>query len=139
MNCNVRHSIILVGMLGTLTTSGCEIPQADVGQPLPPALAGHIAQKRQGLTTPVRGKVASFTYGHTLSIGSGSGCTFLLEAYPTRLFSVLVDSTDFQGAAAEGMCRMALDSLKEGSEVTVAAWGDDGATRDEVAIVTMTR
>lgn len=139
MNRTVRLPILVSGMLGTLMTSGCEVPQVDSGQPLPPALAGNIAQTRQGLTTPVKGKVATFTYGHTVPIAPYSGCMFVLDTYPTRLFSALIDSTSFQGAANDGICRMALDSMKEGVEVTVLAWGDDGATRDEVASLTVTR
>lgn len=141
MNRTVRLPIILFGMLGTLISSGCEIPQADAGQPPPPAQAGNIAQKRQGLTTPVKGKVSSFSYMHNLPIAFGfdSGCQFRLDTYPTRLFLVPVDSTSSFEAAADGMCRMALDSLKGGPEVAVVTWGDDLMPTDEVASVTMTR
>ncbi len=141
MNRTIRLPIILFGMLGTLLTSGCEIPQADAGQtPPPPAQAGNIAPKRQGLTAPVKGKVASFTYGHNVpvAVGSNSGCKFLLDTCPTRLFLVSIDSTNSQEAAADGMCRMALDSLKGGTEIAVIAY-DDAFMTDEVVSVTMTR
>lgn len=141
MNRTVRLSIILFGMLGALITSGCEIPQADAGQPPSPAQPGNIAQKRQGLTTPAKGKVATFSYTHDLPIAFGfnSGCQFRLDSYPTRLFLVAIDSTSSFGGTADGMCRMALDSLKGGSEVAVVTWGDDITPSDEVASMTMTR
>lgn len=141
MNRTAQLPIILCGMLCTLITSGCEVPQADAGQPPPPAQAGNIAQKRQGLTMPIKRKVATFSYSHELAVhvGSGSGCQFLLDGYPTRLFRVAVDPTTSFGTAADGMCRMALDSLKAGSEVAVVTWGDDITPTDDVASVTITR
>lgn len=115
---------LLSFILLTLTlASGCEPPMLD-GEAAPSGgRASETAQRRQGITSTLKGKVRAFNQGLAVAVdvfGLQPGCTFQLDAHSGKTLSVVVNGIDTGYAlAADGMCKLAFDSLKSGAEVSV--------------------
>lgn len=134
MNQFARISCATIGIFLSLTSAGCEISQTDAEQLSTIAKPRNISQRQHGLTTTAMGTVISFSYNQNLPLPYGAaGCQFVLDAYPARTFFIGIDLTALEGGTADAMCRMALDSLQSGSQITLTDSGTDEVRSMSVA------
>lgn len=123
--------------LGCIGLSICSVfaagaaPHPTNGQPI------DTTARRQGFAAPLTGKVCSFSYSLQLDYPwPTQGCEFQLDTHAGKVLRVNVDATSAQGLAADGACRLALDSLKSGADIAVQEWVDGSG---DVVKVTMVR